>query len=120
MIPLLLLHANFILDTGITLVRRIITGQRWYAAHREHFYQRLVRSGKSHAFVTGWELGLQGTILGLMIAYVFASPVQRVVLASGTVGVWLGFFGYYERELRKAPEERRGKSGTQLKTCGYL
>lgn len=43
-----LLHANFVLDTGITLIRRM-RRERWFDSHREHFYQRLVRSGKSGA-----------------------------------------------------------------------
>ena len=34
LIPLGLLHANFILDTGITLGRRLLGGERWFAAHR--------------------------------------------------------------------------------------
>ena len=46
------LHANFVLDTGITLMRRIMRGERWYEAHNEHFYQRLIRAGKSHTQVT--------------------------------------------------------------------
>jgi UDP-N-acetylmuramyl pentapeptide phosphotransferase/UDP-N-acetylglucosamine-1-phosphate transferase len=37
LIPLGLLHANFVLDTGLTLARRILRGERWYEAHREHF-----------------------------------------------------------------------------------
>ncbi|MCX6924750.1 MAG: glycosyltransferase family 4 protein, partial [Verrucomicrobia bacterium] len=60
LVPLALLHANFVLDTGITLVRRVLRGERWYDAHREHFYQRLIRAGKSHPFVTGLEMALQG------------------------------------------------------------
>jgi UDP-N-acetylmuramyl pentapeptide phosphotransferase/UDP-N-acetylglucosamine-1-phosphate transferase len=47
LIPLALLHANFVLDTGITLFRRIWRGEKWHAPHREHFYQRLIRAGKA-------------------------------------------------------------------------
>src|SRR6185295_11154478 len=66
-VPLFLLHANFVLDTGITLARRVLRGERWYEAHREHFYQRLVRAGKSHTFVAGLEMGLQAIVLALMV-----------------------------------------------------
>ena len=38
-------------DAGLTLASRILRGRRWYAAHREHLYQWLVRSGYSHAQV---------------------------------------------------------------------
>jgi UDP-N-acetylmuramyl pentapeptide phosphotransferase/UDP-N-acetylglucosamine-1-phosphate transferase len=104
LIPLVLLHANFILDTAVTLGRRIVTGQRWYDAHREHFYQRLIRAGKSHSFVTLWEMGLQVVTLGLMVAYVLtAGWLARGVLAAAVILIWGAFFLYSELEFRKAP-----------------
>lgn len=42
----------FLLDTGITLVRRFFAGKKLTEAHREHFYQRLVQRGLSHQKVT--------------------------------------------------------------------
>jgi hypothetical protein len=101
-IPLALLHANFVLDTAITLIRRIGRGDQWYQAHREHFYQRLVRSGKSHAFVTGWELGLQGLVLALMLLYLQAGVPVRVVLIGVVILIWLGFFVICEISFRRA------------------
>ncbi|MBM4331187.1 MAG: glycosyltransferase family 4 protein [Deltaproteobacteria bacterium] len=71
LIPLTLLHTNFILDTGITLIRRIYRGERFYEAHREHFYQRLVRSGKSHVFVTSFEAALSALVILLMVSYAY-------------------------------------------------
>src|SRR5262249_26664902 len=58
--------ALFLFDTGVTLVSRIIRGQRWYEAHREHFYQRLIRQGWSHLVVTSLYLGI-ATFLGLVV-----------------------------------------------------
>lgn len=48
--PVLILHAGFIVDASMTLASRIMRGQRWYTAHREHLYQWMVRSGRSHGF----------------------------------------------------------------------
>ena len=48
----LLLAGVFAVDATITLVRRMLRGERWYQAHRSHAYQRLVESGWSHAAVT--------------------------------------------------------------------
>lgn len=101
LIPLALLHANFVLDTAITLVRRVARGEQWHEAHREHFYQRLVRSGKSHAFVTGWELGLQGLVLGLMLLYLQASVPMRVGLIVVVILIWLTFFAFCEISFRR-------------------
>jgi FlaA1/EpsC-like NDP-sugar epimerase/UDP-N-acetylmuramyl pentapeptide phosphotransferase/UDP-N-acetylglucosamine-1-phosphate transferase len=41
----------FLADAVFTLARRIARGARFYEAHREHLYQRLVVSGLSHATV---------------------------------------------------------------------
>ncbi|WP_193164723.1 MraY family glycosyltransferase [Microbulbifer hainanensis] len=35
-----LVFAPFWLDATVTLLRRVLTGQRWWEAHRDHFYQR--------------------------------------------------------------------------------
>jgi UDP-N-acetylmuramyl pentapeptide phosphotransferase/UDP-N-acetylglucosamine-1-phosphate transferase len=110
LVPLALLHANFVLDTGITLLRRIFRGERWYKAHREHFYQRLIRSGKSHPFVTGLEVALQGVVLGLMVLYLYASVPARLGLIALVILMWLAFFAYCERLFRRSNLEQKLKS----------
>jgi UDP-N-acetylmuramyl pentapeptide phosphotransferase/UDP-N-acetylglucosamine-1-phosphate transferase len=50
----LVLSSAFLVDSGATLVRRGLRRERIWLAHREHLYQRLVASGRSHAVVTGW------------------------------------------------------------------
>jgi hypothetical protein len=102
LIPLLLLHTNYVLDTAVTLTRRVLRGERWYEAHKEHFYQRLVRAGKSHTFVTLFEMSLQVVVLGLMLLYVVSTVPVRVALASMVLLIWAGFFAYCEREFRQA------------------
>lgn len=103
LVPVGLLHANFVLDTGITLARRALNGERWYEPHREHFYQRLVRGGRSHVWVTGWELGFQGLIAVAAVAAVgtggrwWLLPVVLVTLV-----VWAVFFLNAERIFRSA------------------
>lgn len=42
----------FLLDSGITLARRVLQRERIYEAHRTHFYQRLTDRGWSHFPVT--------------------------------------------------------------------
>jgi UDP-N-acetylmuramyl pentapeptide phosphotransferase/UDP-N-acetylglucosamine-1-phosphate transferase len=109
LIPLGLLHANFVLDTGLTLARRVLRGERWHEAHREHFYQRLIRSGKSHPFVTGLEMALEGVVLGLMVLYLHASVLARVGLIALVILVWLAFFAYCERLFRRSDFEQKLK-----------
>lgn len=58
--PALILASAFIVDASLTLLNRFLRGRRWYAPHREHLYQWLVRSGFTHArsasFYLGWNL----------------------------------------------------------------
>ena len=44
----LILLAVFISDATLTLLRRVLNGERWYTAHRSHAYQKLVQAGFSH------------------------------------------------------------------------
>lgn len=48
----LILYAVYLADSGVTLLHRIIKKEKWWQAHRSHFYQRAVQSGFSHAQVS--------------------------------------------------------------------
>lgn len=58
----------YLADTGWTLVRRILRGEKWTDAHRSHTYQKLIDAGQSHNRVTvlvsaiGITTGLMGMI----------------------------------------------------------
>lgn len=43
-----LVFSPFIADATVTLIRRLLRGEKIWQAHREHYYQRLIRSGWSH------------------------------------------------------------------------
>jgi len=78
----LLLPSVVLLDTGLTLARRILRGKPFWRAHREHLYQYAVRRGHGHApvalaygaaTVAAWllALSLQGgssATVGLVVA----------------------------------------------------
>lgn len=61
----LLLSGVFLFDATVTLVRRIVRGERWYLPHNSHAYQRAVRSGRSHAAVTTAVLGLNAVLASI-------------------------------------------------------
>ncbi len=44
----ILVFSPFIADASVTLIKRGWRGEKVYLAHREHYYQRLVRAGWSH------------------------------------------------------------------------
>lgn len=49
----LLVFGPFIGDATLTLVRRLAKGERVWRAHRDHYYQRMVRMGLGHR-TTAW------------------------------------------------------------------
>ncbi len=47
-----ILGGVFLVDATVTLVRRVLRGDRWLEAHRSHAYQRLAQRWKAHWPVT--------------------------------------------------------------------
>jgi Fuc2NAc and GlcNAc transferase len=85
-LPLLvwiLLGGAFVLDATVTLIRRMARGERWYAPHRSHAYQRLVQHGWSHARITV-AIVVANMVLFALAASVY-SRVERLpgALAAG-------------------------------------
>jgi UDP-N-acetylmuramyl pentapeptide phosphotransferase/UDP-N-acetylglucosamine-1-phosphate transferase len=77
----LVVLAPFLFDSLSTLARRIWRGERWYAAHRTHYYQRLVQVGLSHAQVTGLYACLAVAAAGAGLAGLSMATPLREVLA---------------------------------------
>lgn len=97
-----LLHANFILDTSVTLTRRIWRRERWFEPHREHFYQRLLRAGGSHEFVTVLEGLLQFVVLVVVVIAVRMGWTARIIIAGIVCLIWILFFSYAELKFRRS------------------
>lgn len=91
--PSLILSSAFVVDASLTLLTRMWRGRRWYAAHREHLYQWLVRRGATHAQVDaaylGWNLLVAAPLAWLAWSHpVGALPITMAVY-SGASAVWL-------------------------------
>ncbi|WP_183724614.1 MULTISPECIES: glycosyltransferase family 4 protein [Paraburkholderia] len=62
-----LVFSPFIGDASVTLLRRLARGEKFWQAHREHYYQRMVRLGASHAATAlKWYLVM---LVGIIIAH---------------------------------------------------
>ena len=57
----------FIMDATLTLIKRIITGEKWYIAHRTHGYQKLIQLGMSHS-----DLAISFIILNIFLILPFS------------------------------------------------
>jgi len=92
----------FILDTGITLVRRILHRERFFSTpHRSHFYQRLQQAGWPHVAVASLYGGL--SVLGGVVALVFdrLGPLDRVVAVALLVAVHSAVFASIHAAWRR-------------------
>jgi Fuc2NAc and GlcNAc transferase len=92
---LLLPFANFILDTTFTLLRRVWRDEKWYTAHRSHYYQRMTGLGMSHRKITLLELVAQALSCIVAGMTLTVSPgwsaVLVVILIGGLMftGLWV-------------------------------
>jgi len=78
-----LTFSPFIVDASITLMRRALRGEKVWQAHREHYYQRLVRSGMGHRTTALVEYGLMSACgLSALSALYGSSYMQAGVLAA--------------------------------------
>ncbi|MEO7068199.1 MAG: glycosyltransferase family 4 protein [Rhodanobacter sp.] len=91
--PALILSSAFVTDASLTLLTRMYTGRRWYAAHREHLYQWLVRCGRTHARVDGgyfaWNILIAAPFAWLAWSHLrIALPITIVTYLAASA-LWL-------------------------------
>ncbi|MCL2831165.1 MAG: hypothetical protein FWD77_10620 [Betaproteobacteria bacterium] len=84
-----LVFAPFIIDATVTLLRRLLRGERVWQAHREHYYQRLIRMGWSH----------RRTALAYYCAMFFAAAGAFAARFAADAGADLAFVGILFLEL---------------------
>jgi UDP-N-acetylmuramyl pentapeptide phosphotransferase/UDP-N-acetylglucosamine-1-phosphate transferase len=78
----LLVFAPFVCDASLTLLRRLLRGEKVWRAHREHYYQRLVRMGFGHRATAAIEFGAMAACAAMAL-YARREPAmaQTAVLA---------------------------------------
>lgn len=85
-----LVFAPFIVDASVTLVRRLLRGEKFWQAHREHYYQRLVRSGMGHARTAGaWYAVMFAGVLLALYALNRSGAVQWSIVLGWVVALLL-------------------------------
>jgi UDP-N-acetylmuramyl pentapeptide phosphotransferase/UDP-N-acetylglucosamine-1-phosphate transferase len=60
----LILPLYFLADASLTLLRRLLHGERVWQAHREHFYQRAVQRGLGHGAVVLRVIAADAILIG--------------------------------------------------------
>jgi Fuc2NAc and GlcNAc transferase len=87
----LILLGVFIVDATVTLLRRIVRGERWYVAHRNHAYQHAAIRWRSHRRVTLTVLAINLAWLIPLAWFVNRCPqlgIIAVSLALAPLIVW--------------------------------
>lgn len=78
-----MISSLFVVDATATLVARVARGERWYTAHRQHAYQRLLDLGWSHGQVLGLYLLINVLVVLPVIAAATRWPQLDTLLAAG-------------------------------------
>ncbi|OXI48185.1 MraY family glycosyltransferase [Burkholderia aenigmatica] len=78
-----MVFAPFIADASVTLLRRLLRGEKFWQAHREHYYQRMVRSGIGHGrTAVYWYLIMLAGIIVALWALGRPEPQQWLLFAA--------------------------------------
>jgi UDP-N-acetylmuramyl pentapeptide phosphotransferase/UDP-N-acetylglucosamine-1-phosphate transferase len=85
----LLIFSPFIVDSTVTLSRRLLNGERVWQAHRGHYYQRLVIAGWSHRKTTLVEYCLMIACGVSAVAYSRARETHRLMILVTWVVVYV-------------------------------
>jgi len=104
-----------ILDTMLSIVRRLISGRPIFAADREHIHHKLLQMGFSHrqVVIVLYAVSAMFAMLSLFLLWPTGSTLGLVLAVVGT-GVWLGVqhlnyleFGELRRVAQRTMEQRQ-------------
>lgn len=88
-----LVSAPFFLDATLTLARRVLRKEAFWKAHREHYYQRLIRSGWSHRRTAICEYLVMALSAFLALAMLEWSPAAQHAGLAAAIAVY-GMLAY--------------------------
>lgn len=103
----LLAFSPFIVDASVTLMRRAARGERFWTAHREHYYQRLVRMGWSHRRLALGEYLLMIACGASALALLHAPATQQAI----GLATWLAIYAAIMIRIDHAWARRREGPG---------
>jgi len=95
----------FIVDASVTLMRRALRGERVWQAHRQHYYQRLVRSGWGHRRTALGEYVLMAACAAVGLAGMSRSIETQAALLAGCALVYLFLMRLIDRAWHRHADE---------------
>lgn len=97
--PALILSSGFVTDASLTLLVRMLSGRRWYTAHREHLYQWIVRKGYTHAVGAAWYLGWNLLMAAPLAMWAFTKPGMGLIACIVTYAIGAAVWLFAKRRL---------------------
>jgi len=85
----LVVFAPFVTDTTVTLARRALRGERFWEAHRTHYYQRQVLLGWTHRQLALAEYALMALSAIAALSALFSGPELRASILALLVALYL-------------------------------
>lgn len=99
----LVLYGVFIADASLTLLRRLWRREKWWQAHRSHYYQRAVQSGFSHAQVSAVVLCINLLLAGIASLDVYGRISNWLALLLASLILAAVVFLIHSRDTRGNP-----------------
>ena len=103
----LLVFLPFVADTLVTLIRRIVSGENLFLAHKTHYYQRLHRMGAGHAGT----LLFYGALVAGTSTSAYLALAMRPTAGWQMLGAWTlaigGFFAGIDYHWRRCSPGQR-------------
>jgi UDP-N-acetylmuramyl pentapeptide phosphotransferase/UDP-N-acetylglucosamine-1-phosphate transferase len=102
----LLVFSPFIVDASVTLARRFARREKVWQAHRDHYYQRLVRMGWGHrkTALAGYALMLASGVAAL--AALTSTEAMRAAVLAAAALAYLALIALIERGWRRSSIHR--------------
>jgi UDP-N-acetylmuramyl pentapeptide phosphotransferase/UDP-N-acetylglucosamine-1-phosphate transferase len=89
----LLVFSPFMVDATVTLLRRLLRGEKIWQAHKSHYYQQLVQAGWGHRKTVLVEYGIMlGCGMTALWGLRASANVQAALIAGWAVFYFLFFF----------------------------
>jgi UDP-N-acetylmuramyl pentapeptide phosphotransferase/UDP-N-acetylglucosamine-1-phosphate transferase len=98
----ILVFSPFIVDASITLVARVLRGERFWLPHKNHYYQRVVQLGWGHKRTVLAEYGLMLACSGAAVA----AAGMTIYAQTAIITVWLIIYLFLLRLIRGAERRR--------------
>ena len=108
-----LVFSPFILDASVTLARRALRGERFWEAHRTHYYQRLVQLGWGHRNTALAEYSLMAASGAVALWALGRPPADQWLAVGAMAALYAMLAAMVDLAWRRRHEGNRGDASAR-------